>query len=415
MTRRRRRQRAAFLATVVTFLAVWSACGSLRSSPDPTAAPEPTPTFQSGLPTLSLPTPAAPPTLPAVTLRRSTPRPADGAPTRVPAPSATRPPPSPVALQLPDIGGVVERVRPAVVSVVSEVLTRDLFGRLFSDTQSGSGVIFDSRGFLLTNNHVVAGSSRVTVTLDDGAQFEAEVTGTDSLTDLAVLKIEGREFPWVPLADPATIRVGDWVIAIGNALALPGGPTVTVGVVSGLDRPFQISTNLQLYGLIQTDASINPGNSGGPLVTLQGEVAGINTVVARGDRAGREIEGIGFAVGMDTAVPVAVELMEKGRVQWAWMGVFLDDLDAEKAARVGVPLREGVLIPDLLRDGPAWEGGVRPGDVVVSMAGQKVSTVRDFIRLLRLDVHPGQDVEVVVFREKVELTFTVALGERPSQ
>ena len=396
-------------------MAVWSACGTLRPSSDPTVAPSPTPTFQSGLPTFSLPTPVAPPTLPAVTLQRPPPRRADGSPTPVPTPAPARPPPSPVAIQLPDIAGVVERVRPAVVSVVSEVLTRDLFGRLFSDTQSGSGVIFDSRGFLLTNNHVVAGTSRVTVTLDDGAQFEAEVTGTDSLTDLAVLKIEGREFPWVPLADPTTVRVGDWVIAIGNALALPGGPTVTVGVVSGLDRPFQISTNLQLYGLIQTDASINPGNSGGPLVTLQGEVAGINTVVARGDRAGREIEGIGFAVGMDTAVPVAGELIEKGRVQWAWMGVFLDDLDAEKAARVGVPLREGVLIPDLLRDGPAWEGGVRPGDVVVSMAGQKVSTVRDFIRLMRLDVHPGQDVEVVAFREKVELTFTVRLGERPSQ
>ena len=310
---------------------------------------------------------------------------------------------------------MVERVRPAVVSVVSEVPRRDLFGRMFRDSQSGSGVIFDAQGHILTNNHVVARTTGVTVTLDDGTQFEAEVLGTDSLTDLAVLKIEGREFPWVRMGDPSRVRVGEWVIAIGNALALPGGPTVTVGVVSGLDRPFQIGANLQLYGLIQTDASINPGNSGGPLVNLQGEVIGINTAVARGDRAGREIEGIGFAIGMDTAVPVARELMEQGRVQWAWMGVFLDDLDAQTAARLGVPLREGVLIPDLLRDGPAWQGGIRVGDVVVSVAGRKVSTVRDLIRLLRLDVHPGQEVEVKVFREKKELTLTVTLGERPSQ
>ena len=416
MTRRRRCQTLAILATVVVLLAVWSACGTLRPSSNPTTVPGPTPTFQSGLPTFSLPPALAPSATPTVSLREPTPQSAGGGTTTpVPPPVATRTPAAPVVLQLPDIGGVVERVRPAVVSVVSEVLTRDLFGRLFSDTQSGSGVIFDSRGFLLTNNHVVAGSSTVTVTLDDGTQFDAEVVGADTRTDLAVLKIEGREFPWMPLADPTTVRVGDWVIAIGNALALPGGPTVTVGVVSGLDRPFQISTNLQLYGLIQTDASINPGNSGGPLVNLQGEVAGINTVVARGDRSGRDIEGIGFAVGMDTAVPVARELMEKGQVQWAWMGVFLDDLDPKRAAAVGVPLREGVLIPDLLRNGPAWNGGVRPGDVVVSMAGRKVSTVRDFIRLLRLEVHPGQEVDVRVFREKKELAFTVVLDERPSQ
>jgi S1-C subfamily serine protease len=309
----------------------------------------------------------------------------------------------------------VERVRPAVVSVVSQVLTRDVFGRVFRDSQSGSGVIFDSRGYILTNNHVVENASTVTVTLDDGRQFQAKVAGADDLTDLAVLKIDGRQFPQVPLGDPSRVRVGDWVIAIGNALAFPGGPTVTVGVVSALDRAFQVRADLQLYGLIQTDASINPGNSGGPLVGLEGEVVGINTAVARGDQAGREIEGIGFAVGMETAVPVAQQLMEKGKVQWAWMGVFLDDLDPQKAAEVGVSIREGVLITELLRGGPAWDGGIRAGDVIVSMAGRKVSTVRDLIRLLRLDVHPGNQVEVMIFREKKELTLKVTMGERPAQ
>ena len=118
---------------------------------------------------------------------------------------------------------------------------------------------------------------------------------------------------------------------------------------------------------------------------------------------------------MDTAVPVAQELMDNGQVEWAWMGVFLDDLDPERAAAVGVPLREGVIIADILRSGPAWNGGVRAGDVVVSVGGRNVSTVRDFIRLLRLDAHPGQEVEVIVFREKKELALTVVLGERPGR
>ena len=386
----------AFLLAAVVLLAVWTACGTPRTAPEPTAEPGPSPTLRSSPPASPWPTPTA---------ARATPPPA----------AAQQPPPASPVLQLPDVAGVVERVRPAVVSVVSHVLTQDLFGRVFHDPQRGSGVIFDSRGYVLTNNHVVADGSNVTVTLDDGAQFDAELVGADTLTDLAVLKIEGREFPWAPLADPSTVRVGDWVIAIGNALALPGGPTVTVGVVSGLDRPFQVNSSLHLYGLIQTDASINPGNSGGPLVNLAGEVAGISTVVARGDADGREVEGIGFAVGMDTAVPVARELMDKGRVEWAWMGVFLDEMDPEMAADMDVPLREGVLIADLLRNGPAWNGGVRAGDIVMSIDGRKVPTVRDFIRLLRLDVRPGQDVEVAVLRETREMTFTVVLGQRPSR
>ena len=250
MTRGHPGRWAALLSAAVILLAVWPACGTLRPSSDSTPGPD------SAL--QSQPTPPTGPWGPA-----------------------SQPGP-----RLHSVSDVVERVRPAVVSVVSEVPTRDLFGRVFTDPHSGSGVIFDSRGYLLTNNHVVASGSSMTVTLDDGAQFDAELVGSDTLTDLAVLKIEGREFPWAPLADPETVRVGDWVIAIGNALALPGGPTVTVGVVSGLDRPFQVSANLQLYGLIQTDASINPGNSGGPLVNLQGEVVGINTVVARGTAPG---------------------------------------------------------------------------------------------------------------------------------
>ena len=316
---------------------------------------------------------------------------------------------------LPDIAGVVEKVKPAVVSIVSEVLVRDFVGRIFRDSRSGSGVIFDSGGYILTNNHVVDNANKVTVTMDDARQFDAEVVGTDRLTDLAVLKVDGQNFPIAPLGEPSGVRVGDWVIAIGNALAMPGGPTVTVGVISGLDRTFPSQSQQRLYGLIQTDASINPGNSGGPLVNLQGEVIGINTAVVRGDQAGRDLEGIGFAAGMDTTTPVAQQLMENGRVRWAYLGVLLADLDPDGAAQAGIPIREGVLITHIVRDSPAWVGGVRSGDVVVSLGRHKVATVRELIRVLRHEFSVGDTVEVKIFREKRQVTLEVTLEERPSQ
>ena len=310
---------------------------------------------------------------------------------------------------------MVENVKPAVVSVVSEVLVRDFFGRVLRDTQSGSGIVFDSRGFILTNNHVVENANRVTVTMDDARQFEAEVVGTDQLTDLAVLRVDGGELPIAPLADPAGIRVGGWVIAIGNALAMPGGPSVTVGVISGMDRTFPLQADQRLYGLIQTDASINPGNSGGPLLNLDGEVIGINTAVARGDQAGRDLEGIGFAVGMDTAIPVAQQLMEKGQVRWAYLGVLLADLDPERAGEAGVPIRGGVLITQIVPGGPAWKGGMRAGDVVVSLGGHEVSTVAQLIHVLRHEFNAGETIEAKIFREKRQGTLEVTLDERPSQ
>ena len=338
-------------------------------------------------------------------------------PTVLPSPAASPTPTTAptIVLQLPDIAGVVERTRPAVVSVVSEVLLRDRFGRVIPDAQSGSGVIFDPQGYILTNNHVVETSNTITVTLDDGRQYEAEVVGTDRLTDLAVLKIGGGEFAAAPFGDPSRVRVGDWVIAIGNALALPGGPTVTVGVVSALDRTFPVSADLQLYGLIQTDASINPGNSGGPLLNLEGEIVGINTAVARGDRAGRDVEGIGFAVGAGTSVSVAQQLIENGRVQWAWLGVLLSNLDPETAAELDIPIRGGVLITRIVQDGPAWRGGVRGGDVIVAMGGVPVSTVPELIRLLRHEHRAAEVVQMRVYREERELTLEVTLGERPPQ
>ena len=321
-------------------------------------------------------------------------------------------------LQLPNIADTVERVRPAVVSIVAQTVSRDRFGRQSTGFGKGTGVIFDESGLVLTNNHVIEGGLKITVTQDDGTQVEAEIVGADLLSDLAVLRLPGDGYPSLPLRENGSLRAGDWVIAIGNALALPGGPTVTVGVVSALGRSIESTPGVTLYDLIQTDTSINPGNSGGPLIDLGGNLVGINTVVLRGS-SGVSVEGIGFAVDVKTAQQVAMQLVELGHVRWAWMGVFLADLSPEVAAQVGLPIREGVIIQNTLVDGPSDRAGIHPGDIVVNIDGHDIATVSDLTRLLKQEFKAGQEVEVEVFRvvdgQSSTKMLALKLGERPQQ
>lgn len=324
-------------------------------------------------------------------------------------------------LQLPNIADTVERVRPAVVSIVSEVITLDRFGRRRASFGSGTGVIFDESGLILTNNHVIEGGVEITVTLDDGTQEVAELVAAELVSDLAVLQLPGDGYQALSFQENGGLRVGDWVIAIGNALALPGGPTVTVGVVSALGRSIEASEGITLYDLIQTDTSINPGNSGGPLIDLSGNLVGINTAVLRGTSQGGgiSVEGIGFAINSETAQQVAQQLVEFGRVRWAWMGVFLADLVPEVAAEVGLPIREGVIIRTIVIDGPSDRAGMEPGDIVVNIGGHDIATISDLTRLLKQEFRAGQEVEVEVFRvadgASTRETFTLMLGERPRQ
>ncbi|MBL15973.1 MAG: peptidase A2 [Chloroflexi bacterium] len=324
-------------------------------------------------------------------------------------------------LQLPNIADTVERVRPAVVSIVARIVRQDRFGRQSVGFGSGTGVIFDESGLVLTNNHVIEGGVEVTVTQDDGTQVMAEVIGADRLSDLAVLRLPGDYYPALPLRENGALRAGDWVIAIGNALALPGGPTVTVGVVSALGRSIDASPGITLYDLIQTDTSINPGNSGGPLIDLNGNLVGINTAVLRGagQGGGVALEGIGFAIDIETAQQVAEQLVELGHVRWAWMGVFLADLVPEVAAQVGLPIREGVIIQNTVVDGPSDQAGMEPGDILVNIGGQDTPTVSVLTRLLKQEFNPGQELEVEVFRvvdgDGSREMLTLTLGERPQQ
>lgn len=336
-------------------------------------------------------------------------------PTTIPVPPPTPVPPTPVVIfQLPNIADTVVRVRPAVVSILAEIFIPGFFG-LRSEFGSGTGIIFDSQGLVLTNNHVIADSENIIVTLDDGTQMTAEVVGSDRLSDLAVLRIPGGGYTSLPVDPDVEPRVGEWVIAIGNALALPGGPTVTVGVVSALGRTLESTPGVTLYDLIQTDTVINPGNSGGPLINLEGALVGVNTAVQRLSASGNVVEGIGFAINMETTAQVAQQLVELGRVRWAWMGVILADLTPEVAAELGLPVREGVFIQNTLIDGPADQAGIRPGDIVLSADGNKIATVSDLTKLLKQDFKAGQEIEVELFREEGTATLKMVLGERPAQ
>ena len=404
---------------VTALLLVSLACTSATPTTSPTLTPTqaptatdmpaatPFPATATPLPTLVIPATVPPTTTPVPT--------ATVLPTPTPVPTSTPVPPTPVTIfQLPNVADTVEQVRPAVVSIVAEFVTTGFFGPR-SSFGSGTGIIFDAQGQVLTNNHVIAGSDNITITLDDGTQMKAEIIGADRLSDLAVLRLPSGGYPYLPIETDADLRVGEWVIAIGNALALPGGPTVTVGVVSALGRSIEAIPGVTLYDLIQTDTVINPGNSGGPLISLDGTLVGINTAVQRLSASGNVVEGIGFAINVDTAAQVTEQLVELGRVRWAWMGVVLAELIPEVAAEVGLPIREGVVIQNTLIDGPADLAGIRPGDIVLSANSKKVAIVSDLTRLLKQEFRAGQEIDVEVFRDGEVGTVTMVLGERPVQ
>ena len=321
-----------------------------------------------------------------------------------PEPTATSPATS--VVNLPSIADVVEQVRPAVVTIAVELVSPDFFGRPVRSTAAGSGVIFDERGYTLTNNHVVEGATRIQVTLADRRTLDAELVGRDPGTDLAVIDIQGDGFPTAPLGDSESLRVGDWVIAIGNALNLEGGPTVTLGVVGARGRAIGTQGGNRLYDMIQTDAAINPGNSGGPLLNLAGEVVGINTAIIE------SAEGIGFSVAMGTARGVAEQLVENGRVIWPYLGISVEQVTPEIALEEGLPLPAGAIIRFLISDGPSDKASLVPDDIIIRFAGETVETVNDLQRLRRTR-SVGETVTVTILRDGQERDFQVTLEAQP--
>ena len=306
---------------------------------------------------------------------------------------------------LPLISEVMEAVRPAVVFITTRQLALDFSQQPTQQGGAGSGVLFDARGYIITNNHVVENADTIQVALPDGRTFDrVKLIGRDPPTDLAVLKIEGRDLPAVPLGDSDTLRVGDWVIAIGNSLALEGGPTVTAGVVGAVGRSIRVGRGGALDDMIQTDAAINPGNSGGPLINLSGEVVGINTAI---DTRG---QGIGFAISMNSARPIIEELIKQGRVIRPFLGVNVAGVTPSLAAQLQLSSTEGAVIAGVSEGGPAARAGLQAGDVITELGGEPVKNVRELVATLRRH-KPGDKVEVTFQRAGNEQTLTVTLEE----
>ncbi len=317
-----------------------------------------------------------------------------------------------------------DRVTPAVVNVSAVPRKqsaeeaperfREFFGEEFYERffrrrpreearASGSGVLVDPRGYVLTNNHVIENAQDITVRLSDGRKFTAKLVGRDPKTDLAVLKVEApAPLPAAELGDSDHLRVGQWAIAIGNPFGLDR--TVTVGIISATARN---RVGVATYeNFIQTDASINPGNSGGPLLNLDGKVIGINTaIVAAG-------QGIGFSIPINQAKEVMRQLIASGRVVRGWLGIAIQDVTDELAGTFGV--REGVLVAEVMKGGPAEAAGVRQGDVIVELNGAPIKEVPELQRRVAA-VAPGQPVRLKVIRERKPVALSVTVTEMPAE
>ncbi|HEX9013389.1 MAG TPA: trypsin-like peptidase domain-containing protein, partial [Anaerolineaceae bacterium] len=343
------------------------------------------------------------------------------------APAGTQPSAAPApAISLGDFSSAVRqvagRVKPAVVQITNEQVQLGQFNQPFTTPAGvGSGVIYDQQGHILTNNHVVTGAQRLLVSLPDGRSFQGKLIGTDPQTDLAVIQISGSNLPVAQLGDSRQLQVGDWVVAIGNALALPGGPTVSVGVVSALGRTIQEPSSSSssssggplLYDLIQTDAPINPGNSGGALVNLAGQVIGINTLVAGQAEPGVQAQGIGFAISVTTARPVADQLVAKGHVDHPYVGINYQPLNPAIAAQLGISQTQGVILAQIVPGSPAEKAGMQPNDVITAVDGKKL--VNDSDLGLFLNSHrPGDKVSFTVERSGQTLNVQVTLGTMPA-
>jgi serine protease Do len=310
--------------------------------------------------------------------------------------------------ELPSIADVVALVKPSVVAINTEVVSYDFFNRPYTQQGAGSGWIIDSNGIIVTNNHVVEGATSISVSTDDGSSYTADVSkvATDSLNDLAILKINAKGLPALALGDTSGLRVGDWVIAIGNALGQ--GIRATEGIVSRKGVSLDMSQGQTLYDLIETSAAINPGNSGGPLVNLKGQVIGITSAKV----AEIGVEGMGYAISIDTATPIIQDLVNKGYVTRPYLGVSLYTVDQLAISQFRLSVDSGVLLLQVVSGGPADQAGLKAGDVIVSIGGTDVTDVAGLTKVLHAS-EIGKALEIVYYRGPTKNTVTVVPVESP--
>lgn len=325
---------------------------------------------------------------------------------------------------------LVEKVKPAVVNISTETTVRipgnpfrhffgpdeegpfgDFFKRFFGDIPDrelkqqslGSGFIIDKDGYIITNNHVVEGADEIKVKLADKREFKAKVVGRDPKTDLALIKISSifKDLPTLPLGDSDKIRVGDWVLAIGNPFGLEH--TVTQGIISATGR---VIGSGPYDNFLQTDAPINPGNSGGPLINLKGEVIGINTaIIASG-------QGIGFAIPSNMAKTVITQLKEKGKVIRGWIGVSIQTLTPELAQSFGLKETRGALVADVVPGGPADKAGLKRGDIIISFDGKEINEMSELPKIVA-ETPIGKTVNVKIIRNGKEKILKMTIAPLP--
>ena len=323
---------------------------------------------------------------------------------------------------------LVERLKPTVVNISTTKTIRsgmrspfggspfdryfgsdDFFDRFFGDTPRrefkqrslGSGFIISADGYIFTNNHVIERADKILVKLSDGREYKADVIGRDAKTDMALIKIKpGNSLPVVEIGDSEKLRVGEWVVAIGNPFGLE--QTVTAGIVSAKGRVIGAGP---YDNFIQTDASINPGNSGGPLFNMEGKVIGVNTaIVAQG-------QGIGFAIPISMAKNILPDLKSKGKVTRGWMGISVQEVTEDIAKNLKLGQRNGALISEVFKGDPADQAGLRPGDVILEVNGKNINDTHQLLILIA-SFHVGDKVNVKVSRDGQEKTFQVTVAER---
>lgn len=333
---------------------------------------------------------------------------------KTPGPGSDQPPRSQVSP--PAVGGggespvieIAEKVGPTVVGITSKVNVDTFFAHQRVERGSGSGVIFDARGYIVTNYHVIEGTDQIIVTLADGKQVPGRVVGVDPRTDLAVIKINAENLTAARFGNSDKIKVGELAVAIGNPLGAEFARTVTAGVISAVNRTVNVET--QQFRLLQTDAAINPGNSGGALVNSRGEIIGINSIKI----VAEEVEGLNFAIPVNTVKPIVESIITKGKVVRPWLGVIIrGDVDPAMAEQFGLPVDYGVVVAATEPGAPAAKAGIEANDIIIALDNQPVKNYPDLREALEKK-KIGEKVEVTVVRDKQRKSFTLTLAEMPA-
>lgn len=313
------------------------------------------------------------------------------------------------------ITGTVKKVVPGVVTLLVQAQRTDNAGRIVRETNLGSGVVIDPRGFIITNQHVVENAVKITVKLASGAERPGVLVGDDSpFTDIAIIRVQPDGLTAVPVGDSDALELGQQLLAIGSIAfgvnATDFRSNVTRGIVSGLHRRYPRQDTV-MEDLIQTDAAVNHGNSGGALVNLGGELVGITTTVVRGTQNGFQVQGVAFAISSKTFMPIADAIMNNGRVARPYVGIQHQQVTEAVARQAGLSVPGGAIVLDVIADSPAARAGIRRGDVITKLAGVEITEDMPYLNVL-VQQHPGATVPVTLLRGGREMTVEVTVGER---